>query len=233
MRASPPGALTRLMRNMRTLPQYAALVNPVLPVCHVTDLRKQHGRGVSEQVESCLDCLDMGTAVLLAGLTRALVATALAEARQGTPPPAAPARWVGGGPGRCGPVWARRARRGPVHRPARRCAQPAVAPARPRPGRAQRVYSTYVTDPDGHLFEIAWTSSQQNRGGISDHAPRAGPAQPSRPGCIATVLQRGRSRWRRRGPPVRRSPRRRHQGRQLVRRNPLMAAMESSCIVIV
>jgi hypothetical protein len=95
MRASPPGALTRLMRNMRTLPQYAALVNPVLPVCHVTDLRKQHGRGVSEQVESCLDCLDMGTAVLLAGLTRALVATALAEARQGTPPPAAPARWVG------------------------------------------------------------------------------------------------------------------------------------------
>jgi len=54
------------------------------------------GRGVSEQVESCLDCLDMGTAVLLAGLTRALVVTALAEARQGTPPPAAPARWVGG-----------------------------------------------------------------------------------------------------------------------------------------
>ena len=90
MRASPPGALTRLMRNMRTLPQYAALVNPVLPVCHVTDLRKQHGRGVSEQVESCLDCLDMGTAVLLAGITRALVATALAEARQGPPPPAAP-----------------------------------------------------------------------------------------------------------------------------------------------
>jgi gamma-glutamyl:cysteine ligase YbdK (ATP-grasp superfamily) len=82
------------MRNMRTLPQYAALVNPVLPVCYVTDLRKQHGRGVSEQVESCLDCLDMGTAVLLAGLTRALVATALAEGRQGTPPPAAPARWV-------------------------------------------------------------------------------------------------------------------------------------------
>ncbi len=40
-------------------------------------------------------CLDAGTAVLLAGLTRALVATALTEARQGTPPPAAPARWVG------------------------------------------------------------------------------------------------------------------------------------------
>ena len=39
-------------------------------------------------------CLDAGTAVLLAGLTRALVATALTEARQGTPVPAAPARHV-------------------------------------------------------------------------------------------------------------------------------------------
>ena len=39
-------------------------------------------------------CLDVGTAVLLAGLTRALVATALAEARRGLPVPAAPARWV-------------------------------------------------------------------------------------------------------------------------------------------
>ncbi|MGO9782635.1 MAG: glutamate--cysteine ligase [Streptosporangiaceae bacterium] len=39
-------------------------------------------------------CLDAGTAVLLAGLTRALVATALAEARRGTPPAAAPARQV-------------------------------------------------------------------------------------------------------------------------------------------
>jgi hypothetical protein len=36
-------------------------------------------------------CLDTGTAVLVAGLTRALVATALAEARQGTPVAAAPA----------------------------------------------------------------------------------------------------------------------------------------------
>jgi hypothetical protein len=43
------------------------------------------------------------------------------------------------------------------------------------------VYSGYFTDPDGHLFEMAWTSSQENRGGISDDAPRAGPAQPSRP----------------------------------------------------
>ena len=39
-------------------------------------------------------CLDAGTAVLLAGLTRALVATALAEARRGTPVPAVPTRWV-------------------------------------------------------------------------------------------------------------------------------------------
>jgi carboxylate-amine ligase len=39
-------------------------------------------------------CLDAGTAVLAAGLTRALVATALAEARRGTPVPAAPARQV-------------------------------------------------------------------------------------------------------------------------------------------
>ena len=39
-------------------------------------------------------CLDVGTAVLAAGLTRALVATALAEARRGTPVAAPPARQV-------------------------------------------------------------------------------------------------------------------------------------------
>ena len=39
-------------------------------------------------------CLDTGTAVLAAGLTRALVATALTEARRGTPAAAAPARQV-------------------------------------------------------------------------------------------------------------------------------------------
>ena len=42
-------------------------------------------------------CLDAGTAVLLAGLTRALVATALAEARRGTQMAAAPAPWVDAG----------------------------------------------------------------------------------------------------------------------------------------
>jgi glutamate---cysteine ligase / carboxylate-amine ligase len=39
-------------------------------------------------------CLDVGTAVLLAGLTRALVATALVEARRGAPVAAPPARQV-------------------------------------------------------------------------------------------------------------------------------------------
>jgi len=39
-------------------------------------------------------CLDADTAVLLAGLTRALVATALAEVRRGTPAAAPPARQV-------------------------------------------------------------------------------------------------------------------------------------------
>jgi glutamate---cysteine ligase / carboxylate-amine ligase len=39
-------------------------------------------------------CLDVDTAVLLAGLTRALVATALAGARRGTPVPTVPARHV-------------------------------------------------------------------------------------------------------------------------------------------
>ena len=39
-------------------------------------------------------CLDVGAAVLLAGLIRALVATALAEARRGAPVPAPPARQV-------------------------------------------------------------------------------------------------------------------------------------------
>ena len=39
-------------------------------------------------------CLDVGTAVLAAGLTRALVATALAETRRGTPVAAAPAEQV-------------------------------------------------------------------------------------------------------------------------------------------
>ena len=66
-------------------------------------------------------CLDADTAVLAAGLTRALVATAL-------PRPAAGRRWQRRrragrrGPGRCGTSGARRGRSRPVHRAGRRCA---------------------------------------------------------------------------------------------------------------
>jgi carboxylate-amine ligase len=42
-------------------------------------------------------CLDVESSVLLAGLTRALVVTALAEVRRGTPVAAAPAGWVDAG----------------------------------------------------------------------------------------------------------------------------------------
>ena len=83
-------------------------------------------------------CLDAGTAVLLAGLIRALVATALAEARRGTPVAAAPAaagRW---GPGRCGAAGARRGRSRPGHRAGRRCAGAPFPPPRSCPSRAQR-----------------------------------------------------------------------------------------------
>ena len=83
-------------------------------------------------------CLDAGTAVLLAGLTRALVATALAEARQGIPVPAPPGPAGRRGPGRRGPARARRGRSQPGHRAARRC----DGAPRPPPGsclsRAQR-----------------------------------------------------------------------------------------------
>jgi hypothetical protein len=92
--------------------------------------------GVSEQVDGCLDYPDAGAAVLLAGLTRALVATALAEARRGTPPPAAPARWGDA-------ALAAAARHGlagagvdPFTGRAAD-ARPAVPPDRPRPGRTQ------------------------------------------------------------------------------------------------
>ena len=83
-------------------------------------------------------CLDAGTAVLLAGLTRALVATALAEARRGTPVTAPPARQVTA-------ALAAAARHGlagagvdPGHRAGHRCADALLPPARPCPPRAQR-----------------------------------------------------------------------------------------------
>ena len=83
-------------------------------------------------------CLDAGTAVLLAGLTRALVATALAEARQGTPVAARAGPAGRRGAGRRGPAGARRGRSRPVHRAARRCAQPPLPPAGSCLSRAQR-----------------------------------------------------------------------------------------------
>ena len=41
-----------------------------------------------------------------------------------------------------------------------------TAPAHMRPF---GVYSGYFTDPDGHLFEIAWNSSEYNRGVCTMH----------------------------------------------------------------
>ena len=83
-------------------------------------------------------CLDAGTAVLLAGLTRALVATALAEARRGTPV-AARARPAGRrGAGRRGPAGARRGRSRPVHRAGCRCGGAPLPPPGSCPPRAQR-----------------------------------------------------------------------------------------------
>ena len=83
-------------------------------------------------------CLDVGAAVLLAGLTRALVATALAEARRGTPVAAPPARQVAA-------ALAAAARQGlagagvePGHRAGRRCGGAPLPPARSCLPRAQR-----------------------------------------------------------------------------------------------
>ncbi len=83
-------------------------------------------------------CLDASTAVLAAGLIRALVATALAEASRGTPVPAAPARQVAAAlaaAARHGPAGARP---GPGHRSARRCGHAPLPPPRSRPPRAAR-----------------------------------------------------------------------------------------------
>jgi hypothetical protein len=82
------------MRNMRTLPQYAALVNPVLLVCYVTDLRKQHEERRQRAGGKLSRLPRHGHRGAAGRADLRLVATALAEARQGTPPPAAPARWV-------------------------------------------------------------------------------------------------------------------------------------------
>ena len=83
-------------------------------------------------------CLDTGTAVLAAGLTRALVATALAEARRGTPVPAAAGPAGRRRLGRRGPARAGRGRSRPGHRAGRRCGGAPCPPARSCPPRAQR-----------------------------------------------------------------------------------------------
>jgi predicted lactoylglutathione lyase len=49
-----------------------------------------------------------------------------------------------------------------------------TAPAHMRPF---GVYSGHFTDPDGHLFEIAWNSSQQDQSDADEDASRAGPDQ--------------------------------------------------------
>ena len=83
-------------------------------------------------------CLDAGTAVLAAGLTRALVATALAEARQGTPVPAAPARQVAAALAAAAQNGLAGAGIEPGHRAARRCGHAPHPPARSRSPRAAR-----------------------------------------------------------------------------------------------
>jgi predicted lactoylglutathione lyase len=40
-----------------------------------------------------------------------------------------------------------------------------TAPAHMRPF---GVYSGYFTDPDGHLFEIAWNTNEENPSGAAD-----------------------------------------------------------------
>ena len=68
---------------------------PLLAVCANSPIAGGRDTGwATIEVRVADVCLDAGTAVLLAGLTRALVATALAEARRGPPAAAAPARQV-------------------------------------------------------------------------------------------------------------------------------------------
>ena len=83
-------------------------------------------------------CLDAGTAVLAAGLIRALVATALAEARRGAPVPAAPARQVAAALAAAARHGLAGARSRPGHRAARRCSGAPRPPARACLPRAQR-----------------------------------------------------------------------------------------------
>ena len=80
-------------------------------------------------------CLDAGTAVLAAGLTRALVATALAEARRGTPVPAAAGPAGRRGAGRRGPARAGRGR------------EPTRSPGSPSPRRRSAPACSIMSTP--------------------------------------------------------------------------------------
>ena len=141
-------------------------------------------------------CLDAGAAVLVAGLTRALVATALAEARRGTPAAAAPGPAGRRGAGRRGAARARRGRSRPVHRAARRCGgtprpppgsclsraqrprrhrddHPAAAPARPAGDRSR--------PPASPVHQRRIHARVHHRTGPRDAVrPRAGPLAPAR-----------------------------------------------------
>ena len=141
-------------------------------------------------------CLDAGTAVLLAGLARALVATALAEARRGS------AGGSGTGPvgrcglDRCGTAWARRSRARPVHRADRRCAQPPVPPPLSCPRRTQRprrhetiTRLVHRLDNQGPAPSASESSSPAPH--PRPRSSRRSPAQPC-PGLRPTAATRGR-----------------------------------------
>jgi len=131
---SVPGATIRAMPG--DLERLPAPVSPAAPGAgpaalderSVYFLARLSPRYPTVEVRVADVCLDTGTAVLLAGLTRALVATALAEARRDAGGSrAGPAGRRGPGRGAAG---ARRGRSRPGHRAGRRCAG---AP-RPPPG---------------------------------------------------------------------------------------------------
>ena len=139
-------------------------------------------------------CLDAGTAVLLAGLTRALVATALAEARRGHAGRSRAGPAGRRGAGRRGAARARRGSSRPVHRAGRRCAGAPLPPPGACLPRAQR--------PRRHRDDHHGCCAGSTTGGPEPTAsepcspaphprPRSSPPSPAPP-CPAT----SRARWR-------------------------------------
>ena len=107
-------------------------------------------------------CLDPGDAVLAAGLTRALVATALAEARRGRRRSrAGPAGRRG--PGRRGAARARRGRSRPVHRAGRRCAGAPLPPPRSCLPRTQGPRDTQIITNLLHRLDQRGTGADRQR----------------------------------------------------------------------